>query len=190
MKTAKNKNTHQTVAIILFLNLFILPSFSSSNAQEYSGVVLPSLQEGRKKVETLRQETIDKLSAEDLEWYQKFNEGILFFDGWKEITETVLEKYTPEDQEDVLKFMQHLGIRIGAEWSKDNDIRMISTDMLRAWGKEIRTAAKKEKADLTIALHKLENEVTTILQSAELTDLNHENSSHKKDLQHGTPGDH
>ncbi len=39
------------------------------------------------------------------------------------------------------------------EWSKDNDIRMISTDMLRAWGKEIRTAAKK-------------------------------------DLQHGTPGDH
>ncbi len=190
MKTRQTKTTPQTVAIILFLHLFILPSFSSSNAQEAAGVDLPTLHEGRKKMETLRQETIDQLSKEDLKWYQKFNEGILFFDGWKDITETVLEKYTLEDQEDVLKFMQHLGIRIGAEWSKDNDIRMISTDMLRAWGKEIRTAAKKEKADLTIALHKLENEVTTILQSAELTDLNHEKSSHKKDLQHGTPGDH
>ncbi len=190
MKTPRIQKTHQTVAIILFLHFLILPSFSSSKAQENSGVDLPTLQEGRKKVETLRHDTIDKLSEEDLKWYQKFNEGILFFDGWKETTETVLEKYTLEDKEDVLKFMQHLGIRIGAEWSKDNDIRMISTDMLRAWGKEIRTAAKKEKADLTIALHKLDNEVTKILQSVELPDLSHDNSSRKKDLQQETPENH
>jgi hypothetical protein len=165
IKMQSTNNRFDPSILILFLSIFILMPFSTSNAQESTPPEPCTLLEGRIKVDTLRQEAINSLSKEDLQWYQKFNEGIFFFDGWKEITETVLEKYTPEEKEDIILFMQHLGIRIGAEWSRDNDVRKINTDMLRAWGKKIRGAAKAEKAKLTIALHELDSEVLTILQS-------------------------
>ena len=154
-------------SVLVLLSVLILTPVSNSNAQESSRPDPHTLLEGKTKVETLRQETIDTLSKEDLQWYQKFNEGIFFFDGWREITETVLEKYAQEEKEDIILFMQHLGIRIGAEWSKDNDVRKIDTDMLRAWGKKIKGAAKAEKAELTIALHELDSEVFMILQPAD-----------------------
>ena len=60
--------------------------------------------------------------------------------------------------------MQTLGLKIGHEWSRDNRVRKVNTDMLRAWGRELRKAGAENHIQLAQALYKIDSEVDTLLR--------------------------
>ncbi len=107
---------------------------------------------------------VNNLNDEERNWYEKFQEGLLFFDGWREISEDVMAKVSEEEKVQVKVTMQSLGVKIGCEWSKDNDIRKISTDMLKNWGKDLRKASKGDSSQqVMLALQSIEYEVDELL---------------------------
>jgi hypothetical protein len=107
---------------------------------------------------------VDNLSQEEQDWYCKFQEGIVFFDGWKDITDDILAKVPEDEQVRIKVTMQALGIKVGCEWSRENDVRKISTEMLKAWGKRLRKAAAGDSTQAMIqAIHAIEYEVDELL---------------------------
>lgn len=104
-----------------------------------------------------------KLSSEELKWYNKFQKGGLFFDGWQDISEDVVAKVPEEEKLKTRVTMQVLGDKIGTEWCKNNDIRKISTDMLKEWGSQLRKAVASSSTEITPVLHSIEYEVDRLL---------------------------
>ncbi|MBW2328741.1 MAG: hypothetical protein JRF04_03845 [Deltaproteobacteria bacterium] len=106
--------------------------------------------------------SVDKLSPEEKEWFAKFQEGSLFVQGWKGITADILAK-TPEDlQEEQRLALETLGTKIGCEWSKDNEIRKIDTDMLKQWGKQLKQTAGQNPGQLPEIIAEI-NQVVAVL---------------------------
>jgi|GEM_PF-2974559 len=153
-----------TIKIVSFLFIVLFFCSTAYTTEKPQETKLPPLQY-ETDVLDIYQTMLDKMSEEDRDWYKKFHEGIMFFNGWKEITKDVLKKYSAKEKQKALIFMQHLGVRIGTEWSKDNDIRRIDTDMLKSWGKRLKEAAKKEKNHLTKTLYALKAEVEELLKA-------------------------
>jgi hypothetical protein len=105
-----------------------------------------------------------RLTPGERKWYHRFQEGIPCFDGWKKITLAVVEKFPEHERESRLAAMQALGFKIGYEWSRDNRVRKVNTDMLRAWGRELRKAGAENHVQLAQVLYKIDNEVETLLR--------------------------
>lgn len=109
------------------------------------------------------QDLLDELSEEEQEWYTKFQNGIMLFSGWKEISEEILSFLPPEERPETQHLLETLGIRIGTEWSKDNSERRIDTDQLQAWGDKLRLARDTGAPQLADTVKKISDEVNTIL---------------------------
>ena len=108
-------------------------------------------------------ESIAELDEEAREWFGTFQEGGLLFDGWKDISDDVVEK-VPEDKKIKTKvIMLALGVKIGCEWSKENDVRKISTDMLKKWGKQIRKTVADSPVKIPTVINSIEAEVDSLL---------------------------
>jgi hypothetical protein len=105
------------------------------------------------------------LTPGERKWYHRFQEGIPCFDGWKKITQAVVEKFPEHERESRLAAMQALGFKVGYEWSRDNRVRKVNTDMLRAWGRELRKAGAENHVQLAQVLNKIDSEVDTLLRS-------------------------
>jgi len=103
------------------------------------------------------------LTAKEKKWYYRFQEGVPLFDGWKKITQAVVEKFPEHEREGRLAAMQALGFKIGYEWSRDNRVRKVSTELLRAWGKDLRQAGTQDHDQLANVLHKIDSEVNALL---------------------------
>lgn len=103
------------------------------------------------------------LDEEGLDWYAKFQDGGLLFDGWQEISEDVLAKIPDENKIFTKVTMLALGVKIGCEWSKENDIRKINTDMLQDWGKKIRTSVTESPETISVVISSIESEVNELL---------------------------
>ena len=110
------------------------------------------------------EEVLSRLSPGERKWYHRFQEGIACFDGWKKITQAVVEKFPEHEREMRLAAMQTLGFKIGYEWSRDNQVRRVNTDMLRAWGRELRKAGAENHVQLAQVLYKIDSEVDTLLR--------------------------
>lgn len=79
--------------------------------------------------------------TEYLEWVLSFYQGNLAYQsGWQDIQGYVYEAPAPEAAQELLARLSLLGIAIGSEWSKHNDIRQIDTRMLSLWGSTIQLA--------------------------------------------------
>ena len=104
------------------------------------------------------------LTSGERMWYHRFQEGIPFFDGWKKITQAVVEKFPEHEREKSLAAMQSLGIKIGYEWSRDNRVRKVNTEMLRAWGRDLRKAGAENHVQLAKVLYKIDGEINTLLR--------------------------
>lgn len=104
-----------------------------------------------------------KLNSEEQKWYNKFQKGGLFFDGWQEISQDVVAKVPEEEKLKTKVTMQVLGDKIGSEWCKKNDIRKISTDMLKEWGSQLRKAVASSSSQITPVIHSIEYEVDALL---------------------------
>ena len=110
-------------------------------------------------------EILKGLNDEQRKWYEKFNEGVLFFDGWRSISQNILSHFPPEKRDEVRKYIQRLGILIGTEWSKENDIRCIDNKKLGEWGDRIKSAISKESTEkLTVVLKSINDEVECLLR--------------------------
>lgn len=109
------------------------------------------------------EEVLGPLSPGERKWYYRFQEGIPLFDGWKKITQAVVEKFPEHEREKRLAAMQALGVKIGYEWSRDNRVRKVNTDMLRAWGKDLRRAGAESHVQLANVLYKIDSEINTLL---------------------------
>jgi hypothetical protein len=110
------------------------------------------------------EEVLATLTPGERKWFHRFQEGIPCFDGWKKITQAVVEKFPEQEREKRMAAMQTLGFKIGHEWSRDNRVRKVNTDMLRAWGRELRKAGAENHVQLAQALYKIDSEVDTLLR--------------------------
>ncbi len=107
--------------------------------------------------------TLNSLSLEEQEWFRTFQEGTFLIDGWQTITEELLAS-TPENlREHQKKRLDQLGLKIGLEWSRDNDIRRVDTRMLQQWGKALKKTAKKNPEQLPEVIVSIDQEINSIL---------------------------
>ena len=107
--------------------------------------------------------TPDRLSPEEQKRFRIFQEGTFLIDGWQAITEKLLAN-TPENlREQQKKRLDQLGLKIGLEWSKDNDIRRVDTRMLQQWGEVLKKTAKKNPEQLPEVIVSIDQEVNNIL---------------------------
>ena len=112
-------------------------------------------------------QTVAQLDEEAREWFSTFQEGGMLFDGWKDISDKVISN-VPDSEKMLTKLqMLALGVRMGCEWSKENDIRKISTKMLKSWGGEIREVVRQRPADIAQVINKIEDEVDSLLFSVQ-----------------------
>jgi len=59
--------------------------------------------------------------------------------------------------------MLALGLKIGCEWSKENDVRKISTSMLKDWGEKLSTTVTDSPNNLLVVINSIEHEVNKLL---------------------------
>ncbi len=118
-----------------------------------------------KRLQQSDPQTIEALNDEAKEWFATFQKGGMFFDGWKEISDDVVGKVPNEKKISTKIIMLALGVRIGCEWSKDNDIRKISTKMLKNWGGLLRETVDKRPGNIPHVIRDIETEVDTLLAS-------------------------
>jgi len=103
------------------------------------------------------------LSDEERQWYERFQHGVAFFEGWAAISAEILTVFPPEKLLDRQHVIQRLGIKIGTEWCRDNNVRRIDTGMLQEWGKRLRSAIGGGAEETDEALGDIEREVDLIL---------------------------
>lgn len=107
----------------------------------------------------------EQLSEEEKEWFATFQEGTFYVQGWQEITTEILKKVQQESKkEELRRSLTHLGIRIGCEWSKKNNVRKIDTDMLAEWGSELQEAAEKNPDELPIVIADIQQKVFELVE--------------------------
>lgn len=109
------------------------------------------------------EQALASLTPGERKWYHRFQEGVPFFDGWKKITQMVVERFPEHEREKRLAAMKMLGLKIGYEWSRDNRVRKVNTDMLRAWGKDLRKAGAENHVQLAKVLYKIDSEMNSLL---------------------------
>ena len=108
-------------------------------------------------------QSVAQLDEEAREWFSTFQEGGMLFDGWKDISDKVINNVPESEKVQTKLQMLALGVRMGCEWSKENDIRKISTKMLKNWGQEIREVVQTRPTDIPFVINKIEGEVDALL---------------------------
>ncbi len=139
------------------------PSVFAEDDENFSEKTKNDLQEEGLDVRKIDKELVDQLSTEEQEWYNKFQNGLMFFSGWKEISEEILTCLPMEERPEAQRLLETLGIRIGTEWSKDNTERKIDTDQLQTWGDKLREARQSGAQQLADRVKKITIEVNDIL---------------------------
>jgi hypothetical protein len=116
-----------------------------------------------KRLLELSNGSLQRLDDEALEWYETFQEGGMLFDGWQEISADVVAKVPEEAKLKTKVIMLALGLKIGCEWSKENDVRKISTSMLKDWGKQLKETVSDAPDHISVVLSSIEHEVNELL---------------------------
>ena len=107
--------------------------------------------------------SLDKFSPEEKQWFVKFQEGTFYAQGWKEITADILEKTPEEVRERQRIALEILGVKIGCEWSKDNEVRKIDNDMLRQWGSLLKKTAGQYPEQISEVIVEIQHKVDLLL---------------------------
>lgn len=105
----------------------------------------------------------EQLSAQERAWFETFQKGTLYARGWRDITTEVLAKAPAEIKSDLERRMEALGTKIGREWSKNNDIRKINSEMLRQWGCLLEQTAEREPEKIPQVVENLNRKVVSLL---------------------------
>ena len=106
-----------------------------------------------------------QLSEDEKEWFTTFQEGTFYVQGWKQITSSILEKIQLKNKkEELQRSLNQLGIRIGCEWSKKNDIRKIDSDMLEKWGSDLQKTAEENPDELPMVIADIRQKVFDLVE--------------------------
>ena len=98
--------------------------------------------------------------TEYLEWVLSFYQGNLAYQsGWQDIQGYVYEAPAPEAKHELLEQLYLLGIAIGSEWSKHNDVRQIDTRMLSLWGSTIQLAPDFDTQKQTVEVIAIDSDL-------------------------------
>ncbi|MCI5207913.1 MAG: hypothetical protein D3910_03790 [Candidatus Electrothrix sp. ATG2] len=150
---------HIIIPAALVLSFTILPFSTSHALAEHIDTKTPD------KYCTIPLPNPEQLSEEEKEWFTTFQEGTFYVQGWKEITSKILKKIEQEGEKKKLRrSLTHLGIRIGCEWSKSNDIRKIDTDMLEQWGSELEKTAEEKPDKLPMVIANISQKVFELVE--------------------------
>ena len=149
--------------IFFIICIGISGSACFSFAYETRETIRQSIQKNSIDVAHIDQKRLDHLSDDERQWYNKFQNGLVFFSGWKEISEDILSCIDPDEQPKTKELLETMGIRIGTEWSKDNSVRKIDTEQLQSWGDRLRQARNNGPQYLSATLKALSREVDSIL---------------------------
>ncbi len=91
--------------------------------------------------------------TEYLEWTLSFYQGNLVYQsGWEDIRGYVFEAPSEQQRAELLAQLNELGVAIGAEWAKHNDLRLIDSRMLSLWGSTIQLAPDFETQQETVVV--------------------------------------
>lgn len=105
----------------------------------------------------------EQLSAQERAWFETFQRGTLYARGWQDITATILARAPAEIKCDLERNLHDLGIRIGREWSRNNEIRRIDNAMLRQWGSLLEQTAEREPERIPQVVATLNQKVVALL---------------------------
>ncbi len=146
------------IAFILTSSLLILPALVIAGGQHYS-----SAGQDHSSKHTLSVITIDTLSQEEREWFDKFQKGSFLVDGWQKITADILAKVPENEEHEHRLALRELGNKIGCEWSRDNEIRKIDSKMLRQWGVRLKKTVNKDPDQLPKVIAEIDRAVVALL---------------------------
>jgi hypothetical protein len=107
---------------------------------------------------------VDALNTEERDWLERFYKGTILCDGWNEISRKILVSMPQEYRAEKKEMLEELGLKIGLEWSRANDVRRIDTKMLRSWGSELKKASTKGPVVISQVLAGINSEVDTLLR--------------------------
>lgn len=165
----------RTLYCMVFFSSLLLVSFSLAHAQGKTDSNRPcndtqyaaNLAAIEKRLLQTNTASVELLDTKARNWYSKFQEGGLLFDGWQEISEDVVAQVPDGKKVKTKVTMLALGVKIGCEWSKENDIRKISTSMLQDWGKILRKTVEDSPDNLSVVINSIESEVDELLFEAD-----------------------
>ena len=150
---------HIIIPAALVLSFTILPCSTSHALAEHIDTKTPD------KYCTIPLPNPEQLSEKEKEWFTTFQEGTFYVQGWKEITSKILEKIKQKNKKKELqRSLSHLGLRIGCEWSKNNDVRKINTDMLEQWGSELQKTAEEKPDRLPVLIADIQQKVFELVE--------------------------
>jgi hypothetical protein len=105
----------------------------------------------------------DHLSGEEKKWFKVFQEGNMLAAGWQKITADILAS-APVDEHPAQRIaLENLGLKIGQEWSRPNDVRKVDSSMLREWGNILKKTARENPQQLTSAIAYIDRQVDDLL---------------------------
>jgi len=144
-KTASGSKPLLLAAICLFLVSCVGP-----NLEDWPDTI-PQTEVFKVAYDADAENQLRQSEAEYLGWVLSFYQGNLAYQsGWQDIQGYVYEAPAPEAAQELLDQLSLLGIAIGREWSKHNDIRQIDTRMLSLWGSTIQLAPDFDTQKQTI----------------------------------------
>ncbi len=134
-------------AVCLFLASCIGPSLEDWPDS------IPQTQVFRVAYDADKENQSHQSEIEYLEWVLSFYQGNLAYQsGWQDIQGYIYEAPAPEAAQILLDQLSLLGIAIGSEWAKHNDIRRVDTRMLSLWGSTIQLAPDFDTQKETVKL--------------------------------------
>ena len=102
-------------------------------------------------------------SREEEDWFKKFQEGTFLVKGWKGRMKETLKPFSSHERDRLHKHLEMLGERIGREWSRENSVRRIDTNMLQRWGDNLLAAKDGGSEALVNEIKRLNAEVDKLL---------------------------
>ncbi len=147
------------IILATVLQFSLLPSLTTSALAEHTDST------SNKNICSVPLPDPEKLSKEEQEWFTTFQEGTFYVQGWQEITTEILARFSKEsDKKTLRRSLNLLGIRIGCEWSKSNDVRKIDTDMLEKWGARLQKTAEERPDELPMLIADIQQKVFELVE--------------------------
>ncbi len=100
--------------------------------------------------------------SEYLEWVVGFYQGtFLYATGWQDVEERLLNRTPVPERAALQSRLAELGIVIGSEWAKNNDVRLINNRLLALWGSTLQLMEGSER--YLQAIDEIERDIDLLL---------------------------
>jgi len=97
-------------------------------------------------------------------WLKTFYEGTFIIQGWNGRKDELLKNISDKKAE-AEELLNEIGDLIGREWAKENDVRKINTDNVKAWGGEIKSVKNSSDDQILAKLNDLKGSVNAKLNA-------------------------